>query len=260
MPRSAWYTIGFAAAICLVCSIGVTWAAVALAEAQDVNKLLDKQRNVLEATGLLAPGEKADRAEIERRFASFRPLVVDLASGAIDTETPAAEVDPKQAVRDPARSVAAPKNLGGVTRVPNKTVVYELLDEAGQTKMLVLPIEGKGLWSTLYGFLAVGPDLDTIKGITFYQHGETPGLGGEVDNPRWKALWPGRKIHDSQGGVKIEVIKGTAGPVEKDPHRVDGLSGATITARGVSYFVQFWLGENGYGKFFETYRAERRAA
>ena len=121
---------------------------------------------------------------------------------------------------------------------------------------LILPIEGKGLWSTLYGFIALAPDTTTIQGITFYEHGETPGLGGEVDNPTWKALWVGRRAYDDDWQPAIEVMKGFAGPAAEDPNRVDGLSGSTLTARGVTNLVQFWLGENGFDPFLERLRAE----
>ena len=116
---------------------------------------------------------------------------------------------------------------------------------------VALPIEGKGLWSTLYGFLVLGSDGATIRGITFYQHGETPGLGGEIDNLDWKALWDGRQAFDADGRPVIEVVKGKAsGPTE-----VDGLSGATLTSRGVTNLVRFWLGDNGFGPYLEQFRA-----
>ena len=105
------------------------------------------------------------------------------------------------------------------------------ISEAGDLEMVMVPIEGNGLWSTLYGFLALDADTRTVVGITFYEHKETPGLGGEVDNPRWKALWPGRKAFLDEGyAPKIEVIKGAAGrrggrplprrrPVRRDDHQ-----------------------------------------
>jgi Na+-transporting NADH:ubiquinone oxidoreductase subunit C len=127
----------------------------------------------------------------------------------------------------------------------------------GAVEMLILPIEGKGLWSTLYGFIALAPDATTIEGITFYEHGETPGLGGEIDNPSWKALWPGRRAFNDRGETAIEVIKGQAGPPAEDPYRVDGLSGATLTGRGVSHLVRFWLSEDGFGPFLDQVRESR---
>ena len=133
-------------------------------------------------------------------------------------------------------------------------VVFDIVQD-GELKGLILPIEGYGLWGFLYGYLALEPDARTIRGITFYEHGETPGLGGEVDNPRWKALWPGRLAFDDRGKPAITVKKGIAGSVEDDPYQVDGLSGATITSRGVTNLVRFWLGDDGFGPYLDNYRS-----
>jgi Na+-transporting NADH:ubiquinone oxidoreductase subunit C len=123
-----------------------------------------------------------------------------------------------------------------------------------------LPVEGYALWSTLYGFLALDVDTKTVRGLTYYQHGETPGLGGEVDNPAWKALWPGRIAYDEQWLPTIRVIKGKAGSASEDPHQVDGLSGATLTSRGVTNMLQFWLGENGFGPYLAKFREGRKVS
>jgi Na+-transporting NADH:ubiquinone oxidoreductase subunit C len=125
--------------------------------------------------------------------------------------------------------------------------------------MIVLPIEGYGLWSTLYGFLAVEADTTTVRGITYYQHGETPGLGGEVDNPAWRAAWIGRKAFDQDFEPAIQVIKGQAGRPEQDPHHVDGLTGATITSRGVTNMMRFWLGPDGFGPYLARFRETHAA-
>ena len=109
----------------------------------------------------------------------------------------------------------------------------------------------------MYGFIALSADLETINGITFYEHGETPGLGGEIDNPLWKASWQGRKAFDEQWTPRIEVIKGTAAPADQAPYQVDGLAGATLTARGVSNTVRFWLGDHAFGPYLARYRQER---
>jgi Na+-transporting NADH:ubiquinone oxidoreductase subunit C len=105
--------------------------------------------------------------------------------------------------------------------------------------------------------VALDADASTIRGITYYQHGETAGLGGEVDNLRWKALWPGRLVYDDSGEVAIRVKKGRAGPVDEDPHQVDGLSGATLTSNGVTNMLRFWLGENGFATYLDRYRLDR---
>jgi Na+-transporting NADH:ubiquinone oxidoreductase subunit C len=108
-------------------------------------------------------------------------------------------------------------------------------------------------FTTLYGFLALDSDLKTIRGITFYEHGETPGLGGEVDNPRWKAQWKGKMAYDDNMKILIEVLKGQVDPTSPQAgHQIDGLGGSTITTRGVHNLVRFWLGENGYKPFLSN--------
>jgi len=252
--HSVKYTLLFSAAVCGVCAIFVSTAAVTLASRQDANEVLEKRRNVLQAAGLMKPGEKLSAAEVETKFKDVEPVVIDLGTG---EELP--DVDPKtfdqqKAKADPKASHPAPENRSGIQRLPDKALVYKVKNDAGGVGMLVLPIEGYGLWGTLYGFLAVGADTRTIEGITYYQHKETPGLGGEVDNPSWKALWPGRKALGDDWQPKIEVIKGRAGKPDADPYHVDGLSGATLTSRGVTNMLHFWLGPEGFGPYLEKFR------
>jgi Na+-transporting NADH:ubiquinone oxidoreductase subunit C len=114
-------------------------------------------------------------------------------------------------------------------------------------QQVILPVYGKGLWSTMYGFISLDADMTTVVGFAFYEHGETPGLGGEIDNPNWKNLWPGKRIYDDQGKTRIEVVKGTVDRGSANAiYQVDGLSGATLTARGVGNLLQYWMGQNGY--------------
>ncbi len=252
MRHDALYTVTFSGAVCIVCAVLVSSAAVSLKEDQLRNAALDKQRNVLFAAGLAEPGERLEAEEVQRRFEGVRQRVIDLATGE------PAEVDPltfdqAKAAKDPDTSREAPPNRASVRRIPNQALVYEVV-EGGETAMAILPIQGYGLWSTLYGFLAVQRDGNTVQGITYYQHGETPGLGGEVDNPNWKALWPGRKIYEDSGTPAIRVIKGRAGPPSESPHEVDGLTGATITSNGVSHMLAFWLGESGFQPYLKKFR------
>ncbi len=252
MQHSNGYTILFAGAVCLVFSIMVAGSAVALKDTQEANKLLDRQTKILTVAGIMKEGERWPAEKITSEFATqLRAVAVDLKTGTVNTEIDPATYDQRKSAKDPKTSTAVPKNWAQVARVPKYAVVYHQI-ENGRMKKIILPIEGKGLWSTLYGFLALAPDGDEVEGITFYEHAETPGLGGEVDNPRWKALWPGRKVHDASGKVALRVIKGPAGPAASDPNRVDGLSGATMTSRGVTYLVQFWLGEYGFKKYLQT--------
>lgn len=206
------YTVGFAAAVCLVCGVAVSSLSVALKPMQDENRELDRQKNVLIAAGLVDP---AAGGEVD---------VADLFE----------------------RKVKVVQTEGGMT-------VYQVLED-GNLDMIVLPVEGKGLWSTLYGFLALGADTTTIRGIAFYQHGETPGLGGEIENPAWTALWKGRKAFNESWEPVIKVIKGKAGSPDEAPHQVDGISGATLTGNGVTNLVRRWIGPDGYGPYLEDIR------
>ena len=256
MQHSTGYIVGFAVAICLVCAILVASSAVGLKPLQDANKLLDRQTKVLTVAGLMADGESLSREEITSIFeSSIKQKVIDLKSGAMNGEIDIALFDQQAAASDPDTSFEAPENVSRVRRLPNNALVYDVI-ERGELKALILPIEGYGLWGTLYGYIALAPDARTIMGITFYEHKETPGLGGEVDNPRWKALWPGRLAFDDRGNAKIAVKKGVAGSPADDPYNVDGLSGATITSRGVTALVRFWLGENAFGPYLASYRAQ----
>lgn len=256
MRFSTNYIVGFAAAICIVCSIFVAGSAVALKDRQDLNAVVDKQKQVLKVAGLLKEGEPITAAEVGKRFeTNLVPRIVDLETGKYDDSVDAATFEQDRAAKDPATSKAAPAgNPAKVQRLPNHALIYQLKDDKDQIKALILPVEGKGLWSTLKGFIALAPDTTTVMGLTFYSHAETPGLGGEVDNPKWKALWPGRKVFDDAWVPKLEVVKGQAGPAESDPYRVDGLSGATLTSRGVTHLVQFWLGEEAFGPYLENFR------
>jgi len=259
MQHSARYVIMFAAAVCVFCSIFVASSAVLLKDRQEANKALDIQKKVLVVAGLMGESESLPAEEIRRRFdKNIRPKIIDLATGDPAEGVDAATFDQRKAAADPATSRPAPPNAAKVVRIPNNAQIFEVIED-GALHSVILPIEGKGLWSTLYGFLALEPDGRTISGITFYQHGETPGLGGEVDNPRWKALWKGRLAFDENWRPAIAVKKGSAGPPKKDPYHVDGLSGATLTSRGVTNLLAFWLGDDGFAPYLAQLRSERGA-
>jgi Na+-transporting NADH:ubiquinone oxidoreductase subunit C len=254
-PRTGTlYTIGFAAAVCVVCAILVSAAAVGLSERQERNRALDRKLNVLVAAGLVAAGEERAPERIEELFtARVRTVLIDRATG-----RPAAGVDPeshdqRRAAQDPAESDEVPQNPAKVQRVPRRLPAYEVGGDGG-LDLVVLPVEGKGLWSTLYGYLALDADATTVRGLAFYRHGETPGLGGEIENPAWLARWPGRRLFDAAGTPALAVIKGRAGAPEADPHRVDGLSGATLTGNGVTALIRFWAGEHGFGPYLARLR------
>ena len=250
--NSTKYIVVFCSVVCFVCSIFVAGAAVLLKEKQEANAVLDRQTKILVVAGLLAENAKVKPAEVERLYTThIRGRVIDLASGEIDAKADPATYDLAAVLADDATSVkATPEEITvtGLARIPKKALVFEVVF-GDSVEMLVLPIQGKGLWSTLMGYLAIDRNGNTIRGITFYKHGETPGLGGEVDNPSWKAVWSGRKAYNAKCEPAIAVVKGKAGSAADAPNKIDGLSGATITGNGVTKFVQFWLGAKGFGPF-----------
>jgi len=251
------YTVLFAAAVCVVCSVFVAGAAVTLKPRQELNKAIDLQKKVLALARVMKPGESLSASEVQRRFEqSITPYVVDLQTGELDPSVDVATFDQRAASKNPDTSRPAPDNRAKVLRLPNQGLVYHVKRD-GKLSQVIVPITGYGLWSFLHGFIALEPDSQTIGGITFYEHGETPGLGGEVDNPRWQSRWKGRKAFDGSWNPIITVKKGSVGTPAEDPYEVDGLSGATITSRGVTNLVQFWLGDDGYGPYLGRFRAER---
>ncbi len=248
MQYSNKYIFLFTAGICVVCSMMISLAAVGLRPYQERNRALEKQRNVLQASGLAKAGERLTAEVIEEKFQDVKSVYLDLASGKL---VPEAEVQA-------GVMVDAPENSARINEIAKHIELFQIIKD-GKVDSLVLPISGYGLWSTLYGFLALDADGTTVRGITYYQHGETPGLGGEVDNPKWKGLWPGRKAFGEDGNPALALVKGVAGKAADDPHHVDGLSGATLTSRGVTNMLKFWLGDDGYGPYLKSFREKGSA-
>ena len=223
---------------------------------QEVNKALDKKRNILIAAGLYEAG-----IDIDAAYQSIEPKVVEFSTGEYVEGIDPASYDARRAAIDPATSQqTSDSERAGIKRRAKQASVY-LVSKGDRLDKVILPVHGKGLWSTLYGFLALdATDLTTIKGLVFYEHAETPGLGGEVDNPAWKALWKGKRAFDDAGKVKISVIKGRVDPAGKAAKfQVDGLSGATITSRGVHNMLQYWLSADGYGPYLAKLKTQGAA-
>ena len=240
-------TIGVTLAVTIVASVIVSSLVVILRPIQEVNKAIDKKRNVLIAIGI-----KVDKSKVEEEFKKITSQVVDITTGDQVEGAVPADFDMGKVLRDPSQVITLAKkdDIAGIAKITKQQVVYLVRSSSGELQNLILPIYGKGLWSTMYGFIALKKDLNTVEGLTFYQHGETPGLGGEVDNPKWKDKWPGKFIYSKEGEIKVQIIKGAV--TDKTPEKefkVDGLSGATLTTRGVSNLIRFWVGDNGYGKF-----------
>lgn len=247
-PDSVPKTLFTAVSVCLVASLVVSSAAVALRPTQEINKLKDKQINILQVAGIYEPG-----TDVVESFKAFEPQVLELATGEFTTEFDATTFDDRAAADDPATSVALTDDPAGIVRQGNYVTVYLLRDDAGDIDKVIMPLHGYGLWSTLYGFIAIEENGNDIFGLQFYEHAETPGLGAEVDNPRWKALWNGKKLADESGTLQISVTK--SAPAAGADYHIDALAGATLTTVGVHNLVRFWMGERGYQPFLDNLKA-----
>lgn len=257
-------TILVALGVCLVSSIFVSSAAVGLSAIQEQNKKIDRITNILQAGDIDYVNKNPETIFNDK----IKPVIVDLKSGTVaDAATLDEPLKPENfSVKDISKSPAYTsviengKDIAGIKSKPSHMIVYEVTGENNDVEKYILPIYGKGLWSTMFGFLALDKDLKTVRGITFYDHGETPGLGGEIDNPRWKSIWKGKTAFNESGNVLLDVIKGQVDQSSvQSSHQIDGLSGATITTRGVDNTIKFWLGEEGYGPFLEHLRGGSRS-
>lgn len=244
-------TIAVATLLCLVCSVVVSGAATLLKPKQIANKLLDKKSNILTVAGINDPSKSVDEL-----FQRVETHVVDLATGEYTDAVDANTFDQRKAAKDPAYRVELSgaqdvASIGGLSKYAN---VY-LVRQGNDIDKIILPIKGYGLWSTMYGFIALQSDGNTVSSITFYEHAETPGLGGEIDNKKWQASWQGKRIANAQGEPVLSLIKGLVGANTADAaYKIDGLAGATLTSNGVTNLIQFWMGEDGFGQYLNRIR------
>lgn len=250
-------TITVALVLCVVCSVVVSAAAVMLKPMQLYNMDQDRKSNILRAAGITDPAKTVDEL-----FSQITTRTVDLETGQFTDEfIPEAE-DFRRAAGDPAQSQSLNRreDVASIKRQPNIMPVYIVEAEDGSIDTLILPVYGYGLWSTMYGFLAIEGDLNTVAGLGFYEHAETPGLGGEIDNPAWKASWVGKEIYagESTDAPALRVVKGAVDTSQSgSEYRIDGLAGATLTANGVTNMIRFWMGETGFGPLIANLREAR---
>jgi len=253
-------TIVVALSLCLVCSVFVAAAAVGLKPIQKANKDLDRKQNILSAADMLDPSKTVDEI-----FESIEMRLVNISTGKFATEEELsasginlATYEQNVAAKDPSLSIAlaAEVDIASIKRRAKYSAVY-IVKAGDDIERIILPVKGYGLWSTMYGFMALKNDFNTVIGFGFYDQGETPGLGGEVDNPNWKALWKGKTVYNESGEAVLGLVKGSVDSA--DPlatHKIDGLSGATLTSNGVTNLVHYWLGEQGFGPFLSNLKGE----
>lgn len=251
---SALKTLTVAGVLCIVCSVLVSTAAVKLKPMQELNKKLDIKKNLLLSAGLL-DSAKTSKEEIEQAFQVVETKVIDLNTGDYVDMDPES-YDQLSAASDPKMSeeIDGEADFARIGKREKFSKVYFIKD-GSSVKNIVLPVYGKGLWSTMYGFLVLEPDTETVAGIGFYQHGETPGLGGEIDNPKWQGVWKGKKLYKSDFKPALHVIKGAVeSSTPNAEYKIDGLAGATLTSNGVTGMIKYWLGTSGFAPFLKKFR------
>ncbi|MGR8935706.1 MAG: Na(+)-translocating NADH-quinone reductase subunit C [Gammaproteobacteria bacterium] len=247
-------TLAVALALCLVCAVLVSIATVSLRPLQSHNKALDMKRNILDVAGLLQENTDIDKAFKEK----IEMKIVDLKTGDYVGNIDAEAYDQRKAAKDPAQNEAIPpeQDIASI-KVKAKYAKVYLVKSGDAIQSIILPVNGYGLWSTMYGFLAVESDGQTVQSINLYDQAETPGLGGEVVNPNWRALWKGKKIYNENGEVALSLIKGTVDTGRPDAvYKVDGLAGATLTSRGVTNLVKYWMGNEGFAPYLKKVKAK----
>jgi Na+-transporting NADH:ubiquinone oxidoreductase subunit C len=245
-------TLTVAIGLSLICSILVASTAVMLKPRQDRNEELYRQRIILEVASLMEPG-----ADIGELFSTIESRMVDLETGEyIDSMDPNT-FDANAAAGDPETGIAIPADMdiANVKRRARYAPVY-LVRDGSTIEQIILPVYGSGLWATMYGYLALENNGVTIAGLRFYAHGETPGLGDQIDRPDWRDLWIGKQLGDPGGDPRIEVIRGVVpddGGSGDSRFQIDGMSGATLTGRGVTNLVRYWTGPHGFGPYLEQF-------
>ncbi len=239
--------------VSLVCSILVAGAAISLKPRQVRNEEEFRQGIIVDVAGF----DRAS-ADLATLFARIEPRLIEFETGEyVDLPRPE-DFDAAEAANTPDMGVSIPADLD-IASVRRRAIygpVY-LVKENDVVQQIILPVHGAGLWSTMYGYLALETDAQTVRGLRFYDHAETPGLGDQIDKPAWRAQWAGRQLFDESGTPAIEVIKGTVD--ESSPnarYEIDGLAGATLTGRGVRNLVHYWVGEHGYGPYLDRRRQE----
>ena len=234
--RSNLYTLGFTSIVTIILGFFLALAADGLSDLQETNVENDMKKNILVSLGFKPGGETPWTSdEIQKLFQENIEAVVLDASGQ-RTEKDSKEIDTEKDVE------FLPIYL---KKIGDKVGGY------------AIPIAGKGLWSTLFGYFAIEPDGRTVKGITFYKHGETPGLGAEVDKAWFQQNFIGKRFVDENDQlVGIHVIKGKVESDDQEAyHKVDGISGATITGKGLEFFLKDDLGK--YEPFFKQVRVRQ---
>ena len=232
--------------VALACSALVSVAISILRPQQIELQSFDRYRAILRTTGLSAANQMSDEAvladyrALDARIVDFdTDWFVDASNGhafdhwQLDQAEPAADVDKGQAQWAP---------------------VYLVRDER-RLVSIVLPFDGPGMWAPILGYIALADDLNTVSGVVIYRHGDTPGIGDQIEDPAWLEQWRGKQIRDREGVLRFRVTKDANGP-----HEVDFISGASITTEATGDGAREWLGDERFGPFLKRLREQEEVS
>lgn len=236
MVKNNSYTIIFIIILCVISSIILTLVSKGFEGKKNFNIELDRKKNVLKAFGFNL-NNKNQNSIVKLFDNSIKKIVIDKEGNVFKGENKS--------------DIASDKKH-------NLLIIYKAIENK-QVKGYAIPIDGFGLWSQLLGYYALANDLSTVKGITFYKHGETPGLGGEIESDDFQKNFTNKKIFDSKNILRPTiVVKGKVDDVitDKSEHifYVDGISGATMTCDGINQLLKNGLEK--YEPFFRRMRKE----
>lgn len=222
MRHSNLYTFVFITIVTIICAGLLSSAAYFLKDKQQINVEVDMKKNILKAVKLLDSKKISQKETLDSYNKYIESFVVNSQGEVVDLPegTSVEDIDPEKEDTKPEDERLYP--------------VYVKQDNS-QISAYCIPIIGKGLWSTMYGYLALEPNVNKILGITFYKQAETPGLGSEVESEGFQNKFIGKEIWDAEDNlVSIKILK--LEPAADSPnikHEVAGISGATKTGEGV---------------------------
>lgn len=258
MQQSNKYIISFILVMCVLVGGLLAGASIALGPAQQKSIELDTKSQILGAVrNMMDLPEGANILQIyDQRITS---TVVNY-----NGEEVLEDADGKPIVAEDV-NVALNYALEPQERM---YPVFRLVDQKDTSKVeaYILPVYGNGLWDKIWGYVALDASLETIVGTSFDHKSETPGLGQRIGTHEIQDRFIGKKIYDENGKlVSVAMMKGEHGGGEasieyykNDPHKVDGLSGATLTANGVNEMLKSYL--LGYRSYFKKLKASATTA
>ena len=222
MRQSNTYIVLYAAAITVVCGGLLAFAAVSLKDKQDANIAMEQKKNILSSVLTLKDEDNIDSIYLKQ----VKGFVIDF------------EGNVKEGVKPEQVIVAVEYKKAPKERL---LPVYEFRNDSNKVEYAVMPVYGYGLWNNIWGFIAVRSDFNTVQGVKFQHAGETPGLGARIESEEIQERFKGKSIFENGSVASIVIQKGEGNDYSTNAHKVDGMSGATLTGKGVNNMLKDYL-------------------